>query len=79
LPTGYWRGYLEENVKRREITEEVVAFIDTSWNEWQDFSLWHELYNNVLDLLDKFENGQTLTEEEIDWILFTHDDLMYNN
>lgn len=61
-----------------EITKEVIDFIDKAWSEWLDFTLFEEIYDNVLDLLDKFESGQELTEQETNWVLFCYDDMKNN-
>ena len=57
------------------ITQEMITVIDNAVEDF-DIVFWSEAYGNVLDYLDKFDNGMELTDEETDWVLFVYDDII---
>lgn len=61
------------------ITQEIIDFIYDADAEWQFDVAFEDLYDNCLELLEKLESGQELTEQETNWVLFCYDDIKYNN
>jgi hypothetical protein len=57
------------------ITQEMITVIDNAVEDF-DIVFWSEAYGDVLDYLDKFDNGMELTDEETDWVLFVYDDII---
>lgn len=60
------------------ITQEMIDFIHNADEEWHYDVFFEDLYDNCLELLEKLESGQELTEQETNWVLFCYDDIKYN-
>jgi len=57
------------------ITQEMITVIDNAVEDF-DIVFWSDAYGDVLDYLDRFDNGEQLTDEEINWVLFVYDDII---
>lgn len=60
------------------ITDEMIAYIDEQYWSFEAWS-WNELYGDVLDYLEKLDEGLQLTTEETEAIVSCYEDLKESN
>jgi hypothetical protein len=60
------------------ITQKMINYIDTQY-ETSDPYFWDRVYKNVLDLVSNFVEGNTLTDDEVNFVKWVYDDLVESN
>jgi hypothetical protein len=56
----------------------MINYIDTQY-ETSDPYFWDRVYKNVLDLVSDFVEGNTLTDDEVNFVKWVYDDLVESN
>ena len=56
------------------ITQEIIDYIDNRAPEIDPWA-WYDLYGNVLEYLDEYDNGKVLSDKKVSAIIKCYDDL----